>query len=123
MPIIGDLLIDISMTAEQERLLKNFETRIRQTMLRCEELQKENDRLSEALAQKEEAYAMMVEAFDEVTEKYDNLKLAKSMAGRDKELHEARLELSKLVREINACNDERRYFQDTLIRCRRRFLR
>ena len=102
MPIIGDLLIDISMTAEQERLLKNFETRIRQTMLRCEELQKENDRLSEALAQKEEAYAMM-EAFDEVTEKYDNLKLAKSMAGRDKELHEARLELSKLVREINAC--------------------
>ena len=103
MPIIGDLLIDISMTAEQERLLKNLETRIRQTMLRCEELQKENDRLSEALAQKEEAYAMMVEAFDEVTEKYDNLKLAKSMAGRDKELHEARLELSKLVREINAC--------------------
>lgn len=103
MPIIGDLLIDISMTAEQERLLKNFETRIRQTMLRCEELQKENDRLSEALADKEAAYATMAEALDKVTKKYDDLKLAKSMAGRHGEWQEARQELSKLVREINAC--------------------
>lgn len=103
MPIIGDLLIDISMTAEQERLLKNFETRVRQTMLRCEELQKENNRLVEALADKEAAYATMAKDLDIITKKYDDLKLAKSMAGRNSEWQEARQELSKLVREINAC--------------------
>ncbi len=91
------------MTAEQERLLKNFETRMRQIVLRCEGLQKENLRLTEALAEKEEAYTQVVVELRALAKDYDSLKLAKSMAGREGELHDARLQLSKLVREIDAC--------------------
>jgi len=97
------LFNEFAMTAEQERLLKNLETKVRQTILRCEELEKENARLSEALAEKEMAYTQLMADMKAVTKDYDNLKLAKSMAGRDAELHEARLQLSKLVREIDAC--------------------
>ncbi len=91
------------MTAEQERLLKNFETRVRQCILRIEELQKENDSLKAALAEKEESFQALKEDWEKITIAYDKLKLAKSMAGREGELRDAQQQLSKMVREINAC--------------------
>lgn len=90
------------MTEEQERLLKHFETRVRQTMLLCESLKKENASLKEALAEKEEAYRQTHDDLVALTKRYERLNLAHAFAA-DGDIEQARKRISSLVREINAC--------------------
>ena len=90
------------MTEEQESLLKRFETRLRQTLLLSEQLQRENAGLKEQLADKEETLRQTREALDAMTGKYELLLAGKSMAP-DGDNEAARQRISKLVREINAC--------------------
>lgn len=90
------------MTEEQERLLKHFETRVRQTMLLCEKLQKENVALKEALADKEEAYRQTHDDLVELTRRYERLNMAHAFAS-DGDVEQAKKRISSLVREINAC--------------------
>lgn len=91
------------MTEEQQRLLKNFETRVRQTMLLCESLQKENEALKTAIADKDKAFLQIREELRETAKKYDDLSMARSISQQDGDVNIAKQRLSKLVREINAC--------------------
>lgn len=91
------------MTEEQLRLLKNFETRVRQAILLCESLKKENEALKETLADKEEAYVKLREEYRDIIQKYDKLRTAKLISFKDDEVRSAKKQLSKLVREIDAC--------------------
>lgn len=91
------------MTEEQERLLKHFETRVRQTMLLCESLRKENADLKEALTDKQ-AYCDELEIrLSDTADNYEKLRLGLSLSGKGEDINQARTRISKLVREINAC--------------------
>ena len=86
-----------------EKVITNFETRVRQLILRFQDLKKEN----------EELYAMVEKAEQEVkdlqaklTQKdndYNALKMAKMMTITDGDLEAAKARVQKLIREVNKC--------------------
>ena len=87
------------MTAN-EKTLATFETRLRQLLLRFQELKKENGEL----------YAMLESNEKELREKvsqqqsdYDSLKMAKMIEITDGNLDGAKERLSKLIRDVNKC--------------------
>ena len=86
-----------------EKVIANFETRVRQLILRFQDLKKEN----------EELYAMVEKAEQEVkdlqaklTQKdndYNALKMAKMMTITDGDLEAAKARVQKMIREVNKC--------------------
>jgi len=91
------------MTEEQQKLLTNFETRVRQLMLLCESLKQENQRLSIKLESKEKTLADSEKVLRDLTASYDNLKLARMVSFGKIDTKDAQQKLSGLVREIDKC--------------------
>jgi hypothetical protein len=91
------------MTDEQQKKLTNFETRVRQLMLLCETLRKENASLSKMLEQREKELNEAKEIIRVTTTKYDNLKLAKILSHGENDVKSAQLRVSRLVRDIDRC--------------------
>lgn len=91
------------MTDEQQKLLTNFETRVRQLMLLCDSLRRDNAELEKALEVKEIKLKEVKENIQDLTIRYDNLKLAKMISNGDADIKGAQQRLSKLVREVDKC--------------------
>ena len=79
------------MTAN-EKTLATFETRLRQMLLRFQELKKENGTV-----------AQLQEQLNQKQSDYDSLKMAKMIEITDGNLDGAKERLSKLIREVNKC--------------------
>jgi hypothetical protein len=91
------------MTDEQQRKLTNFETRVRQLMMLCESLRKENEALSKMLEDTEQYLKEAKETIRTTTTKYENLKLAKMLSYGEKDVKSAQQRVSRLVRDIDKC--------------------
>ncbi|HET9571706.1 MAG TPA: hypothetical protein VFP20_09900 [Bacteroidales bacterium] len=91
------------MTDEQQKILTNFETRVKQMVLLCEKLRKENAELNSRLEERENALNETKEAVRTLTTKYDNLKLAKMLSHGENDVKSAQQRVSRLVREIDRC--------------------
>ena len=91
------------MIEEQVKLLGDFEFRVRQLMNHCNKLKTENENLGNSIALKDKEIAEAKEAVKEITSKYDNLKLAKTISMNDDESKDTKKRLSNLVREIDKC--------------------
>ncbi|HEY5498755.1 MAG TPA: hypothetical protein VIK20_00075 [Bacteroidales bacterium] len=91
------------MTDVQQKLLTNFETRVRQLMLLCESLRNDKAQLEKALSAKEVALKEAKENILDLTTRYDNLKLAKMISYGETDVKGAQQRLSKLVREVDKC--------------------
>ncbi|MCD7971342.1 MAG: hypothetical protein LUG18_01540 [Candidatus Azobacteroides sp.] len=91
------------MTEEHEKILKNFELKVRLLMNRYEKLKAENQDLKDMLARKEGEIKEAKELVQEATSKYDNLKLAKIISTDDEEVKKMKKRLSGIVREIDKC--------------------
>jgi len=91
------------MTDEQQKLLTNFETRVRQLMLLCNSLKQDKAQLEKALGAKESALKEAKESIQELNTRYDNLKLAKMISQGGTDVKGAQQRLSKLVREVDKC--------------------
>ena len=86
-----------------EQQIALFQTRVRQMILRFEQLSKENEELYVML---DNAEKTMEELRSEVAQKqraYDSLKMAKMIEITDGDLENARTRLSKLIRDVNKC--------------------
>ena len=92
------------MTAN-EKTLATFETRLRQMLLRFQELKKENGELSQLLESNKKTVAQLQEQLTQKQSDYDSLKMAKMMEITDGNLEDAKSRLSKLIREVNRCID------------------
>ena len=90
------------MTAN-EKTLATFETRLRQMLLRFQELKKENGELSELLETNKNTVAQLQEQLNQKQSDYDSLKMAKMIEITDGNLDGAKERLSKLIREVNKC--------------------
>jgi len=90
------------MTAN-EKTLATFETRLRQMILRFQELKKENDELYAMVDKSERAIAELQEKLDEKQHDYDSLKMAKMIEITDGNLEDAKERLSRLIRDVNKC--------------------
>ena len=90
------------MTAN-EKTLATFETRLRQMLLRFQELKKENGELFQMLEANEKTMKQLQEQLARKQSDYDSLKMAKMIEITDGNLEGAKERLSKLIRDVNKC--------------------
>jgi chromosome segregation ATPase len=90
------------MTAN-EKTLATFETRLRQLLLRFQELKKENGELRVTLEANQKTVKELQEKVNQKQTDYETLKMAKMIEITDGNLDGAKERLSKLIREVNKC--------------------
>lgn len=92
------------MTENDEKLLAEFEVRMRQLMYLCDALKEENALLKQNLSQKDASVIELASEVEMLKTRYDNLKFAKSFSSEDQDdAIQAKRRLSKLVREVDKC--------------------
>ncbi len=90
------------MTAN-EKTLATFETRLRQLLLRFQELKKENGEFRVTLEANQKTVKELQEKVNQKQTDYETLKMAKMIEITDGNLDGAKERLSKLIREVNKC--------------------
>lgn len=88
---------------QNEQVLATFETRVRQMILRFQELKKENDELYKMVGKNEQDIRVLREKQAQCERDYESLKIAKLIEISDTDLQGAKDRLSKLIREVNKC--------------------
>ena len=91
------------MTEEKNRLLGVFEVRVRDLMALCDSQRQKIVELTGALNQTEETLQRTREEAAAWKAKFDNLLTAKVISANEEEMKNARMRLSKLVREVDKC--------------------
>ena len=86
-----------------EKILADFETRVRQMILQFQELKKETGRLQTLIGEQateiEELKARVTQADND----YNSLKMARMLEITDGNLDEAKERLSRMIRQVNRC--------------------
>ena len=86
-----------------EMTLTTFETRIRQMILRFQELKKENNALHVQLQKDEQEIQNLKSKLAQADSNYNSLKMAKMMEITDGDLEGAKARVSKMIRDVNKC--------------------
>lgn len=88
---------------QNEKALATFETRVRQMLLRFQELKKENQELTELLSKNEEEINNLKAQLSQQENDYQSLKMARMIQISDGDLDGAKARLQKLIRDVNKC--------------------
>lgn len=86
-----------------EKTIATFETRMRQMILRFQELKKENNDLYAQIEEDEKQMETLRQQLDQKQKDYEALKMARMISITDGDLQSAKDRLSKLIREVNKC--------------------
>ena len=86
-----------------EMTLTTFETRIRQMILRFQELKKENTALHVQLQKDEQEIQNLKSKLAQADSNYNSLKMAKMLEITDGDLEGAKARVSKMIRDVNKC--------------------
>lgn len=86
-----------------EKAISTFETRVRQMILRFQELKKENQELYSIVEKNEKAIKDLQDKLTQADNDYNSLKMAKMMEITDGDLEGAKARISKMIREVNKC--------------------
>ncbi len=89
--------------APNEQTLTTFQTRVRQMILRFQELKKENEELYAMVDQNDKDIRRLRADLENRSSDYDSLKMAKMMEITDGDLETAKNRLAKLIRDVNKC--------------------
>ena len=79
------------------------ETRVRQMILRFQELKKENEELYKMVGKNEQDLKALRDQLAQDERDYESLKMARMIEISDGDLQGAKDRLSKLIREVNKC--------------------
>ena len=88
---------------QNEKTLTTFETRVRQMVLRFQELKRENEELYRLVEKGEQDIKSVQEKLAQTEKDYNALKMAKMMEITDGDLQGAKDRLARLIREVNKC--------------------
>lgn len=92
------------MTEKDEKLVADFERKMRQLMFRCDSLKEENRLMKQQLDSKSNEINKLESQLKELEARYDNLKFVKSFSSNDVvERERAKNRLTKLVRDVDKC--------------------
>ena len=91
------------MTDEQLIIIRNFEVRVRQVLVLCDNLKKENAELKLQLAKQESINDSLNKENTQLQLKCDNLRVARMISVRQDDFKATKDRLSKLVREVDKC--------------------
>lgn len=86
-----------------EKTIATFETRMRQMILRFQELKKENNDLYAQIEEDEKQMETLRQQLDRKQKDYEALKMARMISITDGDLQSAKDRLAKLIREVNKC--------------------
>ena len=86
-----------------EKVIANFETRVRQLILRFQELKKENQELYAMVEKTEQEVNDLQAKLTQKDNDYNALKMAKMMTITDGDLEKTKARVQKLIREVNKC--------------------
>lgn len=86
-----------------EKTIAMFETRMRQMILRFQELKKENNDLYAQIEEDEKQMETLRQQLDQKQKDYEALKMARMISITDGDLQSAKDRLAKLIREVNKC--------------------
>ena len=88
---------------QNEKTLAAFEARVRQLILRFQELKKENEELYQMVEKNEQDIKALQGQLAQASNDYNALKMARMIEITDSDLQGAKDRLSKLIREVNKC--------------------
>ena len=91
------------MTEDHKRLLAVFDVRVRDLMELCDRQKQKINELEDFLVQKEGELQQAMKTIEELNAKCDNMLTARIVSTNEEEMKNARLRLSKLVREVDKC--------------------
>ena len=86
-----------------EKVITQFETRVRQLILKFQELKKENQDLYTMVEKAEKDIKDLQARITQKDNDYNALKMAKMMTITDGDLEAAKAKVQKLIREVNKC--------------------
>ncbi len=86
-----------------EQLLSTFQTRVRQMILRFQELKKENAEIYAMMEEKEQRIKELEEQLAQMQKDYESLKMARMMTIIDKDLDGAKERVARMIRDVNKC--------------------
>ena len=89
--------------SQNENTLTTFETRVRQMILRFQELRKENEELHTLIGKNEQDIQELRAKLTQADNDYNSLNMAKMMEITDGDLEHAKARLAKLIRDVNKC--------------------
>ena len=89
--------------AQNEKVLANFQTRMRQMILRFQELKKENADLYAMVEDGEQRVKQLEEKLAQQERDYQSLKMARMMEITDGDLDGAKSRVAKMIRDVNKC--------------------
>ena len=90
---------------QNEKVLATFQTRVRQMILRFQELKKENADLYAMVEDGEQRIKQLEAKLDQKDKDYQSLKMARMMEITDGDLDGAKERVAKMIREVNKCID------------------
>jgi len=91
------------MTNEDTQLVKLLETRVRQLILRNQELKQQNAQLWQQVADDDAKLQSLQEENKQLQSQYADLKTARMLQLGDNDTRNAKQRIAKLVREIDKC--------------------
>ena len=86
-----------------ETVITQFETRVKQLILKFQELKKENQDLYAMVEKAEQEVKDLQAKLTQKDNDYNALKMAKMMTITDGDLEAAKARIQKLIREVNKC--------------------
>lgn len=91
------------MTQDEQKILRQFETRVRQLILKYKSLEQEAQELYSMVDERDKTILQLKQENDEWRKKYDNLKLARMLEVTSEDTEGAQKRIAKLIREIDKC--------------------
>lgn len=88
---------------QNEKVLATFQTRMRQMILRFQELKKENADLYAIVEEDEQRIKQLEAKLSQQEHDYQSLKMARMMEITDGDLEGAKSRVAKMIRDVNKC--------------------
>lgn len=86
-----------------EKTINTFATRVRQMILKFEDIKHENAELYAMVDERDAKIKELQEKLTQAKHDYDSLKMAKMMTISDSDMETAQKRIAKLIRDVNKC--------------------
>lgn len=86
-----------------EKTINTFTTRVRQMILKFEDIKHENAELYAMVDERDAKIKELQEKLTQAKHDYDSLKMAKMMTISDSDMETTQKRIAKLIRDVNKC--------------------
>jgi hypothetical protein len=91
------------MTADQVQIINDLKSRVRMLIDKLEREKQDQERLKTINLELNKKLNIHEARISELEQKYSNLKIAKALITESGDMHDARIKVNKIVREIDKC--------------------